>query len=75
MTEIDFDDLASSTDLAVLFKVSPTAISNWKQREDDFPDPVVTVSQGNNPLYSRREVVRWYAKRLSPELIEMIKEL
>lgn len=58
MTEHDLDDLVSATDIAGIYGVHPSAVTNWKNRHADFPQPI------KNRLYSRREVERWYEQRV-----------
>jgi hypothetical protein len=58
----DLDDLVAVTDLADIFGVGKPAISNWRARYQDFPRPLVAVSRGNTPLYSRQAVTDWYVR-------------
>jgi hypothetical protein len=54
-------DLAATGDLAADHGVGKAAISNWTNRYDDFPAPLVELSTG--PVYSRRQVRQWYDQR------------
>ena len=46
------------SEIAELAGVSSSAVSNWKKRFDDFPDPVATAP-GGRELYSIDAVERW----------------
>jgi hypothetical protein len=57
----DLNDLASTGDLAAEHNVRNSTISNWINRYDDFPQPLVTLAIG--AVYSRRQVRQWYDGR------------
>lgn len=69
----DLDDLMSSTDVARFLGVSQPAVSNYKNRHPTFPDPLVVVSNGRSPLYSRESIVKWWKSR-NPALAAAIRE-
>jgi hypothetical protein len=49
------------SDIAELAGVSRAAVSNWRRRELDFPEPVGGTKA--NPLFDRVDVERWLASR------------
>jgi hypothetical protein len=49
--------LVGPSDIADIAGVSRSAVSNWRKRADDFPNPVGGSSA--QPLFSREEVTRW----------------
>ena len=49
--------LVPAGELAKLLHVSPPAISNWRKRFSDFPQPVLQVYQLK--LYIKQEVLDW----------------
>lgn len=53
--------LAGVAELAELFGVGRTTISNWHARTDKngFPDPVAILAAG--PVWDRTDVVTWHA--------------
>lgn len=59
MTKLwDVDDLVGVTDIANRLGVGAPAVSNWKNRHEDFPEPVFVLS-GTQPVYSWEAVVQW----------------
>lgn len=59
----------SAADIARLAEVGRAAVSNWRRRFGDFPDPVAGTH--TNPLFSLAEVEGWFAEhgkafRVSP---------
>jgi hypothetical protein len=79
---VDVDDLIGSSDIADLLGVVRSAVSNYKKRHPDFPEPVVTIAgvglSSGITLYLRSEVLTWYVNRMrqkmSPELIQAFVE-
>lgn len=53
--------LVSPSDIADLAGVSRAAVSNWRKRADDFPQPV--AGSASKPLFSRKEVTVWLEGR------------
>ncbi len=49
--------LVSPSDVADIAGVSRSAVSNWRRRADDFPEPVGGSSA--KPLFSREAVTEW----------------
>lgn len=70
--ELLLSELCNATDLALLFDVSPSAVSNWTSRHPDFPAP--RIGKGRTARYSRTEVIQWWAKR-HPRLAEALREV
>lgn len=48
------------TDIAKLAEVGVSAVSNWRKRHADFPQPIVVSGQD---LYVAEEVARWLGQR------------
>lgn len=62
--KIDPNDLVSTKDIAILAGVRSTAVTNWKSRHSDFPQPIVIVGNGELPLYLRQHVEQYlYGRR------------
>lgn len=67
---IDADDLISSADIAAIFGVTRAAVSNWKRRWSDFPNPVARVGPVKNiDLYLRSEILAWVEKNMEPQTV------
>lgn len=58
---VDPRHLAGVAEIAALFLVSRTVVSNWDARRDrnGFPLPVCRLASG--PVYDVNEVLSWYA--------------
>ena len=50
--------LVGATQIAALADVGPSAVSNWRNRFDDFPRPVESVPGGRD-LFELKEVESW----------------
>ena len=61
MSGIPDQGLVAPSDIADMAGVSRGAVSNWRKRAQDFPQPVSGTS--SKPLFSRREVVTWLEGR------------
>lgn len=57
MTNAASQGLVGPSDIAEIAGVSRSAVSNWRKRAGDFPNPVGGSSA--KPLFSREEVTRW----------------
>lgn len=57
----DDGSLVAPSDIAEMAGVSRAAVSNWRKRNDDFPDPVGGTPA--KPLFARAEVVAWLNSR------------
>ncbi|HYL10662.1 MAG TPA: AAA family ATPase, partial [Candidatus Acidoferrales bacterium] len=51
------DNLVGIAEIAELARVSRQAVSNWRLRYDDFPEPVRTLQSG--PVWNREIVEAW----------------
>lgn len=49
--------LLTASDIADLAGVSRAAVSNWRNRQDDFPEPVGGTA--TKPLFARAEISEW----------------
>jgi predicted DNA-binding transcriptional regulator AlpA len=57
---IDTDDLVDATEVAELLGLSSgRAISVYRARYDDFPEPVVVKAKGRLLLWRRQDVRLW----------------
>lgn len=64
MPTINTADLIDSTDVASLIGVtSPKAVSVYRSRYDDFPEPVVEKGSGRCVLWRRQDVEAWVKAR------------
>lgn len=59
------DKLLTSSDIAAMLDVTLTAVSNFKKRHADFPDPAFSRGRdrGATTLYWRDEVLEWIDNR------------
>ena len=57
MTDFEPEDLISSADISRLTGASPQAISNWRARNTDFPEPVAGTEK--RPLFVYGQVLEW----------------
>jgi SAM-dependent methyltransferase len=53
--------LVTAAEIARLANVGRAAVSNWRRRHPDFPEPV--VGSGANPAYRLTEVERWLRRQ------------
>lgn len=58
----DLDDLVGVSDLAVIFDLNSSTVSQWQVRYEDFPAPLCLVS--GRPVFSREQVLTWARERL-----------
>ena len=61
MTQNEGQGLVSPSDIADIAGVSRGAVSNWRKRIPDFPQP--TAGTTSKPLFSRQEVTAWLERR------------
>jgi chromosome partitioning protein len=54
-------DLVGVAEIAQMGRVSRQAVSNWRQRHEDFPQPVQTLQSG--PVWRREDVEMWISRR------------
>lgn len=64
LNQDDYDDLVDRNEIAHLFGVGPTAVSNYVARTSDkhppFPEPVIVRSMGRFRLWNLDEVLDWF---------------
>lgn len=63
METVEVAEIVTLTDIAIMCGVSAPAVSNWKKRHADFPEPFMLVSNGKQGLYLRSEVMVWNEER------------
>jgi hypothetical protein len=51
------EDLAGPRELGAILHVTPSAVTNWAIRFEDFPAPLIEVSRVR--LYSAAAVIEW----------------
>ncbi len=62
--KVDPSDLVDSSEVAeILGLSSSTAVSTYRGRYEDFPQPVVTKGSGKCVLWLRSEVLAWGENR------------
>lgn len=61
---VDIDDLLDASQVAeVLGLSSPSAVSVYHRRYDDFPAPVLAPPSGRCQFWHRADIERWALKR------------
>jgi hypothetical protein len=60
---VEANELMSITDIADMFALGQSALSNWRARYADFPQPVATVGRGRTHLFLRSQVLSWWIAR------------
>ena len=55
------DSLLSPANIAELASVSRPVVSNWRRRNDDFPEPVGGTDA--RPLFSHEDIITWLTNR------------
>lgn len=63
MTEPDWADVVSASDIASMLGVSRAVVSNWVARHGSFPEPLHAVAGGRIKLWSRAAVTDWHSQR------------
>lgn len=66
MTRPDLNnELVTSSEIAAMLDVTLAAVSNFKKRHEDFPDPAFArgKERGATTLYWRDEVLTWIDNR------------
>ena len=62
--KVDPNDLLDSNEVAELLGLSSsTAVSTYRRRYADFPDPVLVKGSGKCVLWDRRTIELWIARR------------
>jgi predicted DNA-binding transcriptional regulator AlpA len=58
--KVDPSELVDSTEVAALLGLSSAkAVSTYRSRYSDFPDPLITKGSGRCMLWMRRDVEKW----------------
>jgi len=61
---VDVDDLLDAHGVAALLGLShPNAVSTYRRRYHDFPDPVIDFGSGRCLLWHRDDVEGWRPRR------------
>lgn len=55
------DDLVGIAEIAKMFDVSPAAVTNWRNRFDDFPKPVTILKSG--PVFKTEQIEKWNRRK------------
>jgi chromosome partitioning protein len=58
------DDLVGINEIATLAQVSPSAVSNWRSRHNNFPKPVKELQSG--PVFQKRQILFWLRQKENP---------
>lgn len=58
------DDWVGINEIAEMATVSSQAVSNWRSRLPDFPQPVAVLKSG--PIFQRSQIRAWLRKRKHP---------
>jgi predicted DNA-binding transcriptional regulator AlpA len=66
MTEDPFDFLVDRNEIAHIYGVGPTAVSNYVARTSDkhpeFPEPVIVRAKGRFRLWNLSDVTAWHTQ-------------
>jgi len=61
---VDPEDLVDSGEVAALLGLSSSnAVSTYRRRYEDFPEPVLTKGSGKCVLWVRADVEEWLSRR------------
>jgi len=62
--KVDTDDLVDSTEVAEILGLSSArAVSVYRSRYGDFPQPVIVKAGGRLLLWRRSDIAQWAAPR------------
>ncbi|MGI8755317.1 MAG: helix-turn-helix transcriptional regulator [Acidimicrobiales bacterium] len=62
--DVNTDDLLDAGDVAALLGLTHrSAVSTYRSRYDDFPEPVMVKGSGKCVLWRRQDVETWKASR------------
>ena len=56
------EQLFASSEIAEMFDINLSALSNYKKRHQDFPKPAYSLPSGKGMLYWRDEIIEWAGK-------------
>ena len=63
-TKVDPDDLVGAAEVQAILKLShPSSVTTYLKRYDDFPRPVVDLSESRIRLWVRQDIERWHESR------------
>lgn len=57
------EKLFTKVDLGIRWGVSRQVVNNWSKRNEDFPAPVQSVSNGAIPIYLESDIKLYEEKR------------
>jgi predicted DNA-binding transcriptional regulator AlpA len=57
MVKIEIENMIGLIEIAEVAGVGAPAVSNWRERHEDFPKPIVEVS--GTPIFDFREIHAW----------------
>src|SRR5271157_301003 len=57
-------ELVGIHEIAAMGKVSRAAVTNWRSRFTDFPQPIAALRAG--PVFRRDQVIEWLRRRRIP---------
>ncbi len=61
---VDADDLIGAAEVQAILKLShPSSVTTYLKRYDDFPRPVVDLSESRIRLWVRQDIERWHETR------------
>lgn len=55
----------AASDIADALGVKPSAVSNWRSRYQDFPEPITSVAREHTPLWLKGDIAAWYRGRIA----------
>jgi chromosome partitioning protein len=55
------DDLVGISEIAKMFNVSPAAVTNWRNRFNNFPKPVAILKSG--PVFKSEQIEKWNRRK------------
>lgn len=62
--KVDPDDLIGAAEVQAILKLShPSSVTTYLKRYDDFPRPVVDLSESRIRLWVRQDIERWHETR------------
>ena len=62
--KVDPDDLIGAAEVQAILKLShPSSVTTYLKRYDDFPRPVVDLSESRVRLWVRQDIERWHESR------------
>jgi hypothetical protein len=69
---VEVNDIVAASDIARMFGVTPSTISNWRARSTSgFPEPFTAVANDRTPLWRKSQVVHWWRTKHSALVDEL----